>query len=217
MAQIAGPGGKGLRVRRKPLFIGLGAAVVAAAVAAYLVLANPFAGPLPDDWKKHHENDVAATLAAPAGYQRSTPDRTSDKGHWVTYTDWSGSIWIGLTLVKKSEDTSHRIKDSSAAEMYADNDDFKDSGAYELSMPKAPRTDPEGAEYHGRQAAENTVAYMTTDSQNPRPREVKIFYYKSSKGDMYKLTVGYPGKGDFTARGREVARTAIANLGIEQL
>jgi serine/threonine protein kinase len=217
VAQIAGPGGKGPRVRRKPLFIGLGAAVVAAAVAAYLVLANPFAGPLPDDWKKHHENDVAATLAAPAGYQRSTPDRTSDKGHWVTYTDWSGGIWIGLTLVKKSEDTSHRIKDSSAAEMYADNDDFKDSGAYELSMPKAPRTDPEGAEYHGRQAAENTVAYTTTDSQNPRPREVKIFYYKSSKGDMYKLTVGYPGKGDFTARGREVARTAIANLDIDQL
>ncbi|SFF40464.1 serine/threonine-protein kinase [Streptomyces mirabilis] len=218
VVQIAGPGGKGLRVRRKPLFIGLGAVVVAAAVAAaYLVFADPFAGPLPDGWKKHHETDVAATLAAPAGYQRSTPDRTSDKGHWVTYTDWSGSIWIGLTLIKKSEDTSHRIKDSSAAEMYADNDDFKGSGAYELSMPKAPRTDPEGAKYHGRQAAENTVAYTTTDSQNPRPREVKIFYYKTSKGDMYKLTISYPGKGDFTTRGREVARTTIANLDIDRL
>ncbi|MET9035812.1 serine/threonine-protein kinase [Streptomyces mirabilis] len=217
VVQIAGPGGKGLRVRRKPLFIGLGAVVVAAAVAAYLLFANPFAGPLPDGWKKHHETDVAATLAAPAGYQRSTPDRTSDKGHWVTYTDWSGSIWIGLTLIKKSEDTSHRIKDSSAAEMYADNDDFKGSGAYELSMPQSPRTRPENAKYHGRQAAENTAIYTTTDSQNPRPREVKIFYYKTSKGDMYKLTISYPGKGDFTTRGREVARTAIANLDIDQL
>jgi hypothetical protein len=217
VVQIAGPGGKGLRVRRTPLFIGLGAVVVAAAVAAYLVFANPFAGPLPDGWKKHHETDVAATLAAPAGYQRSTPDRTSDKGHWVTYTDWSGSIWIGLTLIKKSEDTSHRIKDSSAAEMYADNDDFKGSGAYELSMPEAPRTAPENAKYRGRQAAENTVVYTTTDSQNPRPREVKIFYYKSSKGDMYKFTISYPGKGDFTARGREVARTAIANLDVDRL
>ncbi|MFF1598143.1 serine/threonine-protein kinase [Streptomyces mirabilis] len=217
VVQIAGPGGKGLRVRRTPLFIGLGAVVVAAAVAAYLVFANPFAGPLPDGWKKHHDTDVAATLVVPAGYQRSTPDRTSDKGHWVTYTDWSGSIWIGLTLIKKPEDASHRIKDSSAAEMYADNDDFKGSGAYELSMPAAPRTDPEETKYHGRQSAENTVAYTTTDSQNPRPREVKIFYYKTSKGDMYKFTISYPGKGDFTTRGREVARTAIANLDIDQL
>jgi hypothetical protein len=59
---------------------------------------------------------------------------------------------------------------------------------------------------------------MTTDSQDPRPRELKIFYYKSSAtGDMYKLTVSYPGKGDFTDRGREVARTAIANLEIDKL
>ncbi len=34
---------------------------------------------------------------------------------------------------------------------------------------------------------------------------------------MYKLTVGYPGDGDFTERGREVARTAIANLGVDRL
>lgn len=214
VVRIAGP--KGLRMSRKALF-GVGAAVVAAAVAAYLVLANPFAGPLPDGWKKRQENDVAARLAVPAGYQRTTPDRTSDKGHWVTYTDWSGGIWIDLTLTRKSEDTTHQIKDSSAAEMYADNGDFKDSGAYELSMPKGPRTDPESTKYHGKLSAENTVIYTTTDSQNPRPRELKIFYYKSSKGDMYKLTISYPGKGDFTARGREVARTAIANLDIDQL
>ncbi|MFF1767632.1 serine/threonine-protein kinase [Streptomyces sp. NPDC058249] len=215
--QIAVPGGKGLRVGRRALF-GLGAAVVAAAVAAYLVAANPFAGPLPDGWAKHHVKDVAATVAAPAGYEKSTPDRSSDKGHWVTYTDPSGGIWIGLTLARKSEDDNKQIKDSAAAEMYADNGEFKDSGEYELGMPEGPRTDTQGdTTYHGKKAAENTVVYTTTDSQNPRPRELKIFYYKSSAGDMYKLTVSYPGKGDFTARGREVARAAIANLGIDKL
>ncbi|GGN83226.1 protein kinase [Streptomyces albiflavescens] len=218
VVQIAGPGGKGLRIGRKTLF-GLGAAVVAAAVAAYLVIANPFAGPLPDGWKKRHEADVAATLAVPADYQRSTPDRSSDKGHWVTYTDWSGSIWIGLTLAKKSEDTSKQIKDSARAEMYADDGEFKDSGAYELSMPEGPKkTTPEGnTTYHGKESAENTVFYKTTDSQNPRPRELKIFYYKSAAGDMYKLTISYPGRGDFTARGREVAKAAVANLDIDKL
>ncbi|MFF4348028.1 serine/threonine-protein kinase [Streptomyces sp. NPDC001530] len=216
VVQIAGPGGKGLRVGRKALF-GLGAVVVAAAVAAYLVIADPFAGPLPDGWKKRQEKDVAATLAVPADYQRSTPDRTSDKGHWVTYTDWSGSIWIGLTLAKKSEDTSKEIQDSARAEMYADNGKFKDSGAYDLGMPEGPRTAPEDdSTYHGKEAAENTVVYTTTDSQNPRPRELKIFYYKSHAGNMYKLTISYPGKGDFTARGREVAKAAIANLDIDK-
>ncbi|WP_330306774.1 MULTISPECIES: serine/threonine-protein kinase [unclassified Streptomyces] len=215
--QLAGPGAKGLRVGRKALF-GLGAAVVAAAVAAYLVIADPFAGPLPDGWKKHHVQDVAATLAAPASYKQSTPDRSTDKGHWVTYTDPSGSIWIGLTLAKKAEDTSKTIKDSSAAEMYADNDTFKADGEYDLGMPGNPKTDTNGSTtYQGNKSAENTVRYTTTDSQNPRPRELKIFYYKSKAGDMYKLTISYPGQGDFTARGREVARTAIANLDIDKL
>ena len=46
---------------------------------------------------------------------------------------------------------------------------------------------------------------------------MRIFYYKTSAGDMYKLSINYPGKGDFTDRGREVARTAIANLDIGTL
>jgi len=135
----------------------------------------------------------------------------------VTYTDESGSIWIGLNLTKKSEDEGHQIKGSAAAEMYADNDDFKDSGAYELSMPEGPKTATEQTKYHGKDAAENTVTYTTTDSQDPRPREVRIFYYKDTAGNMYKLTISYPGRGDFTARGREVAKTAIANLDIDKL
>ncbi|MEV6191766.1 protein kinase [Streptomyces sp. NPDC051920] len=214
------PGGGGIRIGRKVL-IGLAAAVAtavaAAAVTAYVVIADPFAGPLPDGWKKRHVADVAATLAVPAEYQPGTPDRASDKGHWVTYTDWSGSIWIGLSLARKSEDTSKVIKDSARAEMYADDGEFKASGAYELNMPAGPGTKPDArATYRGRESAENTVTYKTDDSQHPRPREVRLFYYKSKAGDMYKLTISYPGAGDFTARGREVADAAIANLDLDK-
>ncbi|WP_367321289.1 serine/threonine-protein kinase [Streptomyces sp. HUAS ZL42] len=198
-------------------WIGLGAAVVAAAVTAYLVIADPFAGPLPDGWKTKHETDVAATLAFPADYQRTEPDRKTDKGHWVAFTDWSGSIWIGLTLQKKSEDTTQAIADSAAAEMYDDDGDFKDNGSYELDMPEGAETAPKQTTYQGKPSAENTVVYTTDDSQNRRPREVKIFYYKNSAGDLYKLTVSYPGKGDFTERGREVAKTAIENLDVDKL
>ncbi|MEV7343159.1 serine/threonine-protein kinase [Streptomyces sp. NPDC093544] len=212
-------GGKGIRVGRKTL-IGLGAVIVAAAVAAYLVVADPFAGSLPDDWKQQEQKALGATLAVPADYQVGRPAADDTDKNWVTYSDWSGSIWIGLNLAKKSEDTSGQISANSAAEMYDDDAEFRESGAYELSMPEGPKTktDPKETKYQGKLSAENTVTYTTTDSQNPRPRELKIFYYKSTKtGDMYKLTISYPGKGDFTARGREVAKRAIANLDINKL
>ncbi|PPS79493.1 serine/threonine-protein kinase [Streptomyces sp. MH60] len=194
-------------------WITLGAVVVAAAVASYLVVADPFAGPLPDGWKTPHEKQLTATLAVPEGYQRTVPDEAGQ--HWVTYTDWSGDIWIGLTLDKKAEDTGGNIAGSAAAEMYDDDGKFKESGDYELSMPENPKTDPRETKYQGGKSAENTVVYTTTDSQHPRPRELRIFYYRTSAGDMYKLTVSYPGKGDFTERGREVARTTVANLKID--
>ncbi|MGW4427284.1 serine/threonine-protein kinase [Streptomyces tendae] len=194
-------------------WITLGAMVVAAAVASYLVVADPFAGRLPDGWKTPHEKKLAATLAVPEDYKRTAPEEADQ--HWVTYTDESGAVWIGLTLDKKREDTLGNIAGSAAAEMYDDDGKFKESGEYDLSMPENPKTDPRETEYRGGKSAENTVVYTTTDSQNPRPRELRIFYYRTSAGDMYKLTVSYPGKGDFTARGREVASTAVANLDID--
>ncbi|MFE1292593.1 serine/threonine-protein kinase [Streptomyces sp. NPDC058751] len=222
---VTGPGGApepggGIHIGRRALAVLAAAAaavVTAAAVTAYLVIADPFAGPLPEGWKERHVADVAATLAVPADYQRATPDRASDKGHWVTYTDWSGSIWIGLRLARKSEDTGKAIKDSARAEMYADDGTFKASGDYDLGMPAGPRTKPDSrTTYRGRESAENTVVYRTSDSQNPRPRELRLFYYKSKAGDMYKLTISYPGAGDFTERGREVADAAIANLDVDK-
>jgi hypothetical protein len=207
----------GIRLGRKTL-LGLGAAAVAAAVAAYLVIADPFAGSLPDGWRTEQVKGVAATLSVPKGYKKSVPDRETDKGHWVTYTDASGAIWISLSLEKKAEDTSSEIAGSAAAEMYDDDGEFKQSGSYELDMPAEKlKTKPGDATYQGKTAAENTVVYTTDDTQNPRLRELRIFYYKTTDGDMYKLSVGYPGKGDFTERGREVAETAIANLDVDKL
>ncbi|MFD8230666.1 serine/threonine-protein kinase [Streptomyces sp. NPDC059696] len=217
VARVPGQGTGG----RRPRFgragrIGLGAAVVAAAVTAYLVIANPFAGPLPGGWETKREKDLAASLAVPAAYQRTVPDPESDQGHWVRYTDWSGSIWIGLSLEKKAEDTGGNIAGSAAAEMYDDDTRFKESGNYDLDMDEGPKkTDPQDTTYRDKKAARNTVPFTTDDSENPRPREVQIFYYRTPGGDMYKLTVSYPRDSDFTDRGREVASTAIANLDID--
>ncbi|KUN84454.1 serine/threonine-protein kinase [Streptomyces griseoruber] len=204
---------------RRTAWTALAAVALATAATAYVLIADPFAGPLPDGWSEHHEKDVTATLAVPGAYVRSEPDKDRrDDEHWVAYTDPSGAISVVLEVARKAEDTGKNIKASAAAEMYADDGDFKESGSYELDMPKKPRTKTDGnARYQdGRPAAENTVVYTTDDSQDPHPRELRIFYYRSAAGDMYKLLIGYPGKGDFTARGREVARTAIANLDLDK-
>ncbi|MDQ0950228.1 hypothetical protein QFZ24_004151 [Streptomyces phaeochromogenes] len=216
VVRMAEPGGRSIRVGRKA-WIGIGAVVVAAALAAYLVVADPFAGPLPDNWNKRDLKALGATVAVPAGYEKTVPkpDAAKDE-HWVQFTDLSGSLWISLILAKRAEDTSGEIAASAAAEMYDDDASYRQSGNYGMDMDSepAPKSNPETTKYKDRKAALNTITYWTTDTEAPRPREIQVLYYKTKSGDMYKLMIGYPGKGDFTERGREVAKTAIANLDI---
>ncbi|MEU9880124.1 serine/threonine-protein kinase [Streptomyces phaeochromogenes] len=219
VVRMAEPGGRPIRVGRRG-WIGIGAVVVAAALAAYLVVADPFAGPLPDNWNKRDLKALGATVAVPAGYVKTVPkpDAAKDE-HWVQFTDRSGSLWISLTLAKKVEDTSGDIAGSAAAEMYDDDASYRQSGNYGMDMDSepAPKSKPESTTYKDRKAALNTITYRTTDTDAPLPREMQVLYYKTKSGDMYKLMVGYPGEGDFTERGREVAKTAIENLDIDTL
>ncbi|NSL43193.1 serine/threonine protein kinase, partial [Streptomyces sp. 8P21H-1] len=199
---------------------GVAAVVVAAAVTAYLVLADPFAGPLPDGWRRTEVKELGATVAVPEGYRRTVPEPDAPQDeHWVRFTDPSGALWVGLSLDRKSEDTTGEIAPTASAEMYEDDTAYKRSGSYGLGMDAqpVPRSDPADVTYKDREAARNTVVYTSTDSANPLPRELQVLYYRTRSGDMYKLMIGYPGQGDFTGRGREVARTAVANLDIDRL
>ncbi|MEU9476431.1 serine/threonine-protein kinase [Streptomyces sp. NPDC048191] len=208
------------RVRRfgRAAWLGAGAALLAVAVTAYLVLADPFAGPLPDGWTKHPTPKLGVTVAAPAGYKEVEPGKDDSDQNWVTYEDYSGGIWITLTLARKSQDSLGDIKNTARSQMYADDEKFRGGGDYSLDMPSGARTHPDDtATYRGREAAKNTVVFKSNDGGNPSPRELQIFYYRTSGGDLYKLTVGYPNKGDFTARGRDVAEAAIAGLDIRKL
>ncbi|MEV0170693.1 serine/threonine-protein kinase [Streptomyces sp. NPDC050803] len=210
--------GDGVRVGRKTL-VGIGAAFVAVVVAAAgVVVADPFGEEQPaDPWEAHAHTNLGVTLSVPKDYKVGKPDADDTDKNWVTYSDLSGAIWVGVNVARKKDDTSGDIKGSAEAQMYADNEEFRGSGDYDLAMPENPTTKPEQTQYKGKKSAENTVTYITTDTQNPRPRELKIFYYKSSDGDMYKVTVAYPGKGDFDDRGREVAQKVIDNLDITNL
>lgn len=218
VVQLAGPGGKGVSLSRKAL-LGVGAAVVAAAVVAYLVIADPFAGPLPDGWQDHQEKTLAATFAAPPEYVRFQADNSITKtDHWVSFRDPSYAVSITLSLTKQSEDSLNAIASSASAQAYKDSDEINKGDNSKMADKPAPHSRTAKTTYNDRESAENTITYTDdSDSDAPKPREAKVFYYKARSGNMYQLWIDYPGKGDFLDRGREVAKTAIANLDIQKL
>lgn len=209
-------GGKGVFVSRKVLAV-IAGVVVAAVAAGVLIAVNPFAGSEAEGWKDHEAKAVAATVSAPQHYVESKPDDADSDKTWIRYTDPSGAVFITLDLTEK-KDTTTEILGSAASQAYADMEDFKASGESKFSSmagDPVPDGTTKDSKYKERDAAENTVKY--TDSESEQPHEAKIFYYRTESGNMYRLWIDYPGKGDFTERGREVARTAIANLEIDKL
>lgn len=155
----------------------------------------------------------------PGHYKQSGAPETyaAKTQHWLSYSDPSGSITITLDFKKKSEDTSNEIASSAVAEAYQDVAELKD-GTSDLSNDNAAKveTDTE-VKYKEKKAAENSFTYDDGDEKWSSPREAKVFYVATGNGDMYKLAIRYPGKGDFTERGREVAKEAIAGLKLDNL
>ncbi|MGW2381430.1 serine/threonine-protein kinase [Streptomyces sp. NPDC001658] len=208
---------KGLRLGRKSL-LGLGAAVVAAAAVGYLLVADPFAGPLPDGWKKHDlDARIGMSVAAPAAFKQEKLDPDTTDGTDAAFSDPSGMIRIHVDRDIKKDDTAKEIPATALAKAFADWETLKDGEyTFDIGTEPAPTGDPREAKYQGRDAATNTLVYSTTDSENPRPRESQLFYYRATNGDMCRIWVDYPGKGYFTEQGREIAKTAIANWEIRE-
>ncbi|NBE55826.1 serine/threonine-protein kinase [Streptomyces boluensis] len=215
----------GVRVSRKVLFGGV-AVVLASVVAAGLVIADPFAGSVSDEegWKAKEFKGVGGSVMLPTHYVLTdAPDPDMDQGEYFTqYSDPSGAISVELRLEKKAEDDSDEIKSSAAAEAFDDAEGLRGATS---STDVLPNADMEPAKvttkndvlYQERKAAENTVRYSMEADEIKMPREAKIFYYRAKSGDMYKLAINYPGKGDMTERGRAVAQAAIENLKIDKL
>ncbi|MFJ7771735.1 serine/threonine-protein kinase [Streptomyces sp. NPDC097107] len=199
-------------------WITLGTAVVAAAVASYLVVAEPFAGPLPEGWKKHGLGaKPGMSVAVPAEFVKlEHPDKWD--GTTESFADPSGAITVQVDRDIKADDENGDLPATAGANAWADWEMLKDGEyAWNFADEPAPRGEPGETEYKGRKAAENTIAYTTADTQNPREREYHILYYRADNGDIYKVSVDYPRKGYFADEGREIARTVVANWEVEQL
>jgi hypothetical protein len=201
----------GVRVPRKVLFGGV-AGLLAAVLAAWLVIVRPFGASASDGWKPHPQEALGVTVSVPAGYQVERPAEDATDKDWVAFHDPSGVISVRVDRYSR-ENTLDDVAASPDAQMYAENDEFLKSGEYALDMPKNPKTRPrQGLQHKERPSAENTVSFDSTDTIDPRPVELRIFYYENSKEQMYRVVIDYPGKGDVTERGREVAQKTIEAL-----
>ncbi|MFF9755604.1 serine/threonine protein kinase [Streptomyces sp. DH-12] len=217
VATLPVPGREGgVRIGRRTL-LGLGAAVVAAAVVVGLVVADPFAGPLPDGWKTHDLGDRAGvSLAVPEEFVKDEPDDDAD-GTVVSFTDPSGMVRIETDRDLKSEDEDGKLMASASEEAFEHWNDLRD-GEYGrgIAGDPAPQGRPRETTYKDRDAATNTVVYTTTTTPAVQ-REVQLLYYRNENGDMYTLRVDYPAKGYFTEEGREIARTVTDSWDVHTL
>ena len=219
------PAGTGAEVggvrRGRRALVGAGAVVLAAAAAAgYLIVADPFAGSLPDGWTTHREAaPLAATLAVPDGYLR-IPDE--DDTSVVTYEDPSGAIVVRLARQDHVAD-QNSISGTADAQAFKDSDALRSGRFFDSHLSMSSDTETVSTtdatvEYQGRDAALNTITYGVRGSalglDGDVPREAKAFYYRTRAGDMYRLWIDYPGKGDVTDRGRRVAEVAVAHLDV---
>ncbi|MFH8453061.1 serine/threonine-protein kinase [Streptomyces fungicidicus] len=209
-------GGRGIRVGLKTL-TGLGAAVVAAAVAAYLVIADPFAGPLPDGWKRHDLGDrVGVAVAVPGDFVKDEQPDDAD-GTVASFTDPSGLVRVEVDRDLKAEDKNGEIQGSASERAFAHWEELRD-GEYSwgIADTPAPKGKPRETTYKDHEAATNTIVYTTT-TDPAMVREAQVMYYRSQAGDMYRLWVVYPGRGYFADDGREIARTVIGSWDVHAL
>jgi predicted Ser/Thr protein kinase len=208
---------RGIRLGRKA-WLGIGAGVVAAAVAAYLLIADPFAGTLPDGWKKHDLGaKVGAGVGVPAAFVKDKPADDSD-GTDATYRDPSGAVYITVDRDIKADDKDDEIPDSAAAKAFEDWATVQD-GEYSwgIADTPAPKGGPVEYPYKDRKAEKNTIRYTSEGTQTPLVREAQVVYYRADNGDMYRIWIDYPGKGYFRDEGREIAHSAIANWDVHNL
>ncbi|WP_399887685.1 serine/threonine-protein kinase [Streptomyces sp. BBFR51] len=199
-------------------WITLGAVVVAAAVASYLVVTDPFAGALPEGWKQQKlPAKVGMSVAVPSEFVKAKHPDDWD-GTNETFVDPSGAVTVLVDRDIKADDKTNEIPDTAGANAWADWEMLKDGEySWDFADDPAPKGEPSETEYKGRKAAENTIEYTTSDTQNPRAREFHILYYRADNGDMYKVSIDYPRKGYFADEGREIARTVLANWEVDKL
>ncbi|MEU1373934.1 serine/threonine-protein kinase [Streptomyces triculaminicus] len=150
---------------------GLGGGVVAVAVAAALLVVNPFAvGPaVPLHWKVRDEPEIVkASLAVPEDF---TKEVNADEG-WVAFRDPSGVFNIALTRrteEPKNKYSSEHVEIGSAEEEAGKlAKSYKDGKVSGVNDPTSKTS--EVASFQGMEAAETVTVYRRSGDDEKDPK-----------------------------------------------
>ncbi|MFB6982149.1 serine/threonine-protein kinase [Streptomyces scopuliridis] len=196
--------------RSRPARYGLGAGVLAVAVALVLIFVNPFGGGgLPEGWGIRPENEILrAKVGVPNDYRRE--QRTDDTG--VAYHDPSGVFRIFI-------ERNQKLPDNEVLEPKADvwTTYFERGGENGTEMKDAEVTTKE-VEHQGKPGFELVVDYTDySDSDDFPVRHRRHELIIPGKDDAYlRLSVIMPAQGAAVKDGEELYATVAEHLDLGQ-
>ena len=212
-------GGKGVFLGRKAL-AGSRGVVVAAVAAGVLVAVNPFGGSDAEGWKKHTSTRrwprPSPRPGATGGPARRPRTRTRPLGHVHRP---QRRVWITSSLDKKAEDANGNIAGPAAAEMYDDDGGLQGERRRRPRHGRRPRADgtrPTGRQVPGRRPPPRTRSSTSDGQPEPPPPRAQDPLLPDRRRGHVQAAISYPGKGDFTARGREVGEDGDREPGHRQ-
>ncbi len=197
---------------------GLGVGVVAVAVAATLLIVNPFAvGPaIPLHWKVADEPEVVkASLAVPEDYAKVL----DAKEGWVAFDDPSGVFHIVLTRTteepKNSYSSEHEEIGSAEEEAEKLAKSYKDDRVSGVKDPQS--TTSRAASHQGMEAAETVTVYRRSgdDEKDPKRAIRQHVIVNKAKNISWKLDVRMPAEGHGRKDGDKLFETVLKHLKIQ--
>ncbi|WP_326610807.1 serine/threonine protein kinase [Streptomyces scopuliridis] len=196
--------------RSRPARYGLGAGVLAVAVALVLIFVNPFGGGgLPEGWGIRPENEILrAKVGVPNDYRRE--QRTDDTG--VTYNDPSGVFLIFF-------ERNQKLPDNDLLEPKADvwKAHYERGGVNGTEIKDAKVTSKD-VEHQGKPGFEMVVDY--TDYSDSDDFPVRHRWHElviPGKDDSYlRLRVAMPAEGAAVKDGEELYATVADHLDLGQ-
>ncbi|MFE2036411.1 serine/threonine-protein kinase [Streptomyces scopuliridis] len=196
--------------RSRPARYGLGAGVLAVAVALVLIFVNPFGGGgLPEGWGIRPENEILrAKVGVPNDYRRE--QLTDDTG--VTYNDPSG---VFLIFIERNQ----KLPDNDLLEPKADvwKTHYERGGVNGTEIKDAKVTSKD-VEHQGKPGFELVVDY--TDYSDPDDFPVRHRWHElvipGKENSYLRLRVAMPAEGAAVKDGEELYATVAGHLELGQ-
>ncbi|WP_087926678.1 serine/threonine-protein kinase [Streptomyces albireticuli] len=202
---------------------GLGGGVVAAAVAATLLIVNPFAvGPaVPLHWKVRDEPEaVKASLAVPEDYTKGV----NAEAGWVQFSDPSGVFLITFSRETPEMRTKNAgLKDpkdvaSATEEAKRLADRYRSDGGHRDALNDSKSTTSKASAHQGLQSAGVVTVYRKSGDSDDAPKRLRRnqIFVNDDKSAVWRLEVGMPEKGEGRKDGDKLFENVVKYLKIQE-